>query len=104
MFYEMKRIEVKEGNSSQITERYSKPGGLIEKQPGFTGVHVMVSHNRKTAAEKIAVITQWETEGFYKAWKKSPDHIAGHKARLGQPKPDFIVQTVHSTYQGIIAK
>lgn len=41
----------------------------------------------------------WESEAHWKQWEKSEAHIAGHKAKLGKPKPEYIVSSEGSLYE-----
>ena len=42
---------------------------------------------------------RWESEAYWKQWEKSDAHIAGHKANLGKPKPDYIVSSEGGLYE-----
>lgn len=98
MFYQIRRFVVKEGHSDQIVERFSKRGGLQEQMPGFLDKQVLVKKVRR-GDEEVMVIVRWESEEAWKNWEKSPEHIAGHKAKLGQEKPEYILETSHGTYE-----
>ncbi|WP_079505239.1 antibiotic biosynthesis monooxygenase family protein [Mesobacillus jeotgali] len=100
MFYQIKRLLVKEGHSSQAAERFSKKGMLIEQQPGFLGKQVLVKKNRR-GDEEVMVLISWQSEQDWKNWEKHPDHIAGHKAKVGQPKPDYILESSQDIYDVI---
>lgn len=52
--------------------------------------------------EDVLVMVRWASEQTWKKWEKSPEHIAGHKAKIGQPKPDFIIESSHTAYEQII--
>ncbi|CAM3896836.1 antibiotic biosynthesis monooxygenase family protein [Mesobacillus thioparans] len=97
MFYQMKRLLVKEGHSSQVVERFSKKGMLIESQPGFLDKQVLVKKSRR-GEEEVLVMIRWQTEQDWKNWEKHPDHIAGHKAKIGQPKLDYIIESSQDVY------
>lgn len=97
MFVQMKRIVVKEGFSSQVVERFSKRGGLLEQQPGFIDKQVLAKKVRR-GDEEILVMISWESEEDWKNWEKSPEHIAGHKAKRGVPKPDYIIESSQDLY------
>ncbi|MEW8971689.1 MAG: antibiotic biosynthesis monooxygenase [Mesobacillus sp.] len=100
MFYQIKRILVKEGHSSQVVERFSKKGMLIEQQPGFLDKQVLVKKSRR-GDEEVMVMISWQSEQDWKNWEKHPDHIAGHKAKIGQPKPDHILESSQDVYEVI---
>ncbi|KYD05492.1 antibiotic biosynthesis monooxygenase [Heyndrickxia sporothermodurans] len=96
MFVQMKKTIVTEGNADQVVNRFSGEG-IIEKQEGFIDLTVMVKKVRR-GDEEVIVMIRWESEQHWKQWEKSDAHIAGHKAKLGQPKPEYIVQSESSLY------
>lgn len=98
MFYQMKKIIVKEGHSNQAVERFSKRGGLQEQQPGFIDKQVLVKKVRR-GDEEVLVVIRWESEQDWKNWEKNPEHIAGHKAKRGAPKPEYIIETCQDIYE-----
>lgn len=102
MFVQMRKTIVTEGNADKVLERFSKEG-IIEKQPGFVDLTVMVKKVRR-GDEEVLVQIRWESEEDWKNWEKSDTHIAGHKAKLGQPKPDYIVSTEGGKYEVVTVK
>jgi heme oxygenase (staphylobilin-producing) len=100
MFVQMKRIFVKEGYSGQVVERFSKRGGLLEQQPGFIDKQVLAKKVRR-GDEEVLVMISWESEEDWKNWEKSPEHIAGHKAKRGTPKPDYIIESSQDLYHTV---
>ena len=78
MFYQIKRIVVKEGFSNQVVEGFSNRGGLLAQQPGYLGKQILVKKVRR-GEEEVMVMVNWESEEDWKNWEKSPEHIAGHK-------------------------
>jgi heme oxygenase (staphylobilin-producing) len=97
MFVQMKKTIVTEGNAEQVVSKFSKEG-LIEKQEGFIDLSVMVKKVRR-GNEEVIVLIRWESEEYWKQWEKSEAHIAGHKANLGKPKPDYIVESAGGLYE-----
>ncbi|WP_449619608.1 antibiotic biosynthesis monooxygenase [Robertmurraya sp. Marseille-Q9965] len=97
MFVQMRKTVVTEGSAEKVVSRFSGEG-IIEKQPGFVDLTVMVKQVRK-GDEEVVVLIRWESEEDWKNWEKSPEHIAGHKAKLGQPKPEYIVSVEGSKYE-----
>lgn|SRR5690554_2132217 len=99
MFVQIKRIVVKEGNSTKVTERFTKKDGpsLIEQQPGYIGREILLKKVRR-GDEEVLIIVRWESEEAWKNWEKSPEHIAGHKANIGKPKPDYIIESSQDLY------
>ncbi|WP_332629650.1 antibiotic biosynthesis monooxygenase [Halalkalibacter flavus] len=96
MFIQLRKIQVTEGNANQVVERFSKPG-IIEEQEGFIDSTVMTKKVRR-GDEEVIVQIRWESEEHWKKWEKSEAHIAGHKANLGKPKPEYIIQSEGGLY------
>ncbi|MGE7876725.1 antibiotic biosynthesis monooxygenase [Peribacillus muralis] len=97
MFVQMRKTVVKEGNSDQVVKRFSAEG-VIEKQEGFIDLSVMVKKVRR-GDEEVIIMIKWESEEHWKQWEKSEVHIAGHKANLGKPKPEYIVSSEGALYE-----
>ncbi|MEH7343324.1 antibiotic biosynthesis monooxygenase [Bacillus sp. JJ1532] len=102
MFYQIKQMVVKEGFSDTVVERFSGEG-LIEKQPGFVDLQVLVKNVRR-GDEEVLVLVRWETEKDWKNWEKSPEHIAGHRAKAGKSKPDYIIESSQNVYTVAVSK
>jgi len=97
MFVQMRKMVVAEGNSEKVVERFGGKG-LIEQQEGFIDATVMVKKVRR-GDEEVVVMIRWESEEYWKQWEKSEAHIAGHKAKLGKPKPDYIINSEGGLYE-----
>ena len=102
MFVQMKKFIVTEGNSDKMVERFSKKG-ILQEQEGFVEQTIMVKKVRR-GDEEVIVQTKWESEEKWKQWEKSDAHIAGHKARLGKPKPEHIISSEGSVYEVKVVK
>lgn len=102
LFIQVKRITVKEGFSSEIINKFSREG-IIEKQEGFIELNVMVKKIRR-GDEEVMIMIKWESEEYWKQWEKSDAHIAGHKANLGKPKPDFHISSEGGLYDLVAVK
>ena len=102
MFYQIKRMIVQEGFSQAVVERFQGEG-KIEKQPGFEKLEVLVKKVRR-GEEEVLIVTGWNAEEDWKNWEKSPEHIAGHKAKIGKPKPDHIIEVNQSVYDVKVSK
>ena len=102
MFYQIKRMIVQEGFSQAVVERFQGEG-KIEKQPGFEKLEVLVKKVRR-GEEEVLIVTGWNAEEDWKNWEKSPEHIAGHKAKIGKPKPDHIIEVNQSVYEVKVSK
>ncbi|MFJ7746942.1 antibiotic biosynthesis monooxygenase [Peribacillus sp. NPDC097295] len=97
MFVQMKKTVVTEGHADQVVQRFSREG-LIEKQEGFVDLSVLVKKVRR-GDEEVVIMIRWESEAHWKQWEKSDAHIAGHKANLGKPKPDYVVSSEGGLYE-----
>lgn len=97
MFVQLRRITVAEGHSDQVVERFSK-AGVLDEQDGLVDVTVLVKKVRQ-GDEEVVVQIRWESEQHWKQWEKSEAHIAGHKANLGKPKPEYILNTEVGSYE-----
>ena len=97
MFVQMKKTVVTEGHADQVVQKFSREG-LIEKQEGFIDLSVLVKKVRR-GDEEVVIMIRWESEAYWKQWEKSDAHIAGHKANLGKPKPDYIVSSEGGLYE-----
>lgn len=102
MFYQIKRIVVKEGFSGKVVERFNGEG-LIEKQPGYIDFQVLVKQVRR-GDEEVLVLIRWESEENWKNWEKSPEHIAGHKGNAIKPKPEYVIESSQSVYTLKVSK
>ncbi|MDQ0269536.1 antibiotic biosynthesis monooxygenase [Cytobacillus purgationiresistens] len=96
MFVQMRRLTVTEGNGDKVVERFSGKG-IIEEQEGFIDSTVMVKKVRR-GEEEVVVLVRWDSEDSWKRWEKSDAHIAGHKANLGKPKPEYMIHSEGGVY------
>ncbi|PLT28865.1 antibiotic biosynthesis monooxygenase family protein [Peribacillus deserti] len=96
MFVQVRNFTVTQGTSEQVVNRFGK-AGLVEEQKGFIDLTVLVKKVR-CGDEKVIVLIRWESEEHWKQWEKSDAHIAGHKANLDKPKPDYILSTSGGSY------
>ncbi|MEH7415104.1 antibiotic biosynthesis monooxygenase [Neobacillus drentensis] len=97
MFIQLRKITVAEGNAEKVIKQFSGEG-MIEKQEGIIDVTVMEKKVRR-GDEEVIVMIRWESEEYWKQWEKSDAHIANHKANLGKPKPEFILNTEVGKYE-----
>lgn len=97
MFIQARKITVTEGNAEQVVDRFSKPG-ILEEQEGFIDLKVLLKKVRR-GEEEVMVLVTWESEAHWKQWEKSDVHIAGHKAKLNQPKPAHILNVEVAKYE-----
>lgn len=96
MFVMLRKMVVTEGNADKVVEQFSKPG-IIEQQEGFVELTVMTDNARR-GEEVVVVMIRWESEAYWKQWEKSDAHLAGHRAKRGQPKPEYLISTEVSRY------
>lgn len=106
MFVQIRKWTVTEGNSGKIIERFSKKPdqglSLLEQREGFISRELLVKNVRR-GEEEVVMIIRWKSEEAWKAWEKSPEHIAGHKKKIAEhggkpPKPEFVISMEHGNY------
>jgi len=97
LFVQLRKITVTEGNAEKVVQRFSGKG-MLEEQEGFIDLTVMEKKVRK-GDEEVIVMIRWESEEYWKQWEKSEAHIANHKANLGKPKPEYMIQTEVGKYE-----
>jgi heme oxygenase (staphylobilin-producing) len=106
MFVQMRKWTVTEGNSEKVVERFRrKPDqgpSVIEQREGFIGREILIKNVRR-GEEEVIMIVRWESEEAWKAWEKSPEHIAGHKSKIKEhggkpPRPEYILNMEHGNY------
>ena len=109
MFVQIRKWTVTEGNSDKILERFRKKPGqgpsLIEQREGFIGRELLVKKVTR-GEEEVVMIIRWESEEAWKAWEKSPEHIACHKAKIKEhggkpPQPDYVIKMEHGKYLNV---
>ncbi|UOE92569.1 antibiotic biosynthesis monooxygenase [Alkalihalobacillus sp. LMS39] len=97
MFIETKTLTVKEGTSDLVVQHFGGEG-IIEKSEGFIDLSVLVKKVRR-GDEQVIVMIRWESEEAWKKWETSEEHIAGHRANRGTPKPDHVLNFEHGLYE-----
>ena len=106
MFVQIRKWTITEGNSDKILGRFRKNPNqgpsLIEQREGFISRELLVKNVRR-GEEEVLMIIRWESEEAWKAWEKSPEHIAGHKAKIKEhggkpPKPEYVISMEHGSY------
>lgn len=102
MFVQMRKMTVTEGNANLVVNRFGKPG-ILEEQEGFVDLTIMEKKVRR-GEEEVLVLIRWESEQHWKQWEKSEAHIAGHKAKLGQPKPEYLLNSEGGLYDVKVVK
>ena len=106
MFVQMRKWVVTEGNADKIIERFKKKTGdgpsLLEQREGFVGREILVKNVRR-GEEEVIMMVRWESEEAWKAWEKSPEHIAGHKKKIQEhggkpPQPEYVISVESGKY------
>lgn len=97
MFVALRKIVVTEGNADKVIEQFSQKG-IIEEQEGFVDLTIM-QQKARNGEEEVVLIIRWESEDHWKQWERSDAHLAGHKAKAGQPKPEYIIRQEGGKYQ-----
>ena len=106
MFVQIRKWTVTEGNAEKVLERFKKKPdkgpSLLEQREGFIGRELLVKNVRR-GEEEVVMIVRWESEEAWRAWEKSPEHIAGHKKKIAEhggkpPKPDYVINMEHGNY------
>lgn len=98
MIVQLRRFTVTEGNGHLVVEKFKQGGRLVEQQPGFIDKTVLQKKVRR-GEEEVIMMVRWESEEAWKAWEKSPEHIAGHRNNRGKEKPEYIVNVDVAMYE-----
>ncbi len=98
VFITMRKMTVQEGMANKVIKRFSKKG-IVEEQEGFIDVTVMKKKIRRGKEEEVIIMTRWESEKYWKKWQTSDAHIAGHTAKRGQSKPDYLIKSESGRYK-----
>ncbi|MUK90353.1 antibiotic biosynthesis monooxygenase [Ornithinibacillus sp. L9] len=96
MFVSLRKIVVTVGNADKVVQQFSKKG-IIEEQEGFVDLTIM-QQKARNGEEEVVLMIRWESEDYWKQWERSDAHLAGHKARRGQPKPEYILRQEGGRY------
>ncbi|WP_435278570.1 antibiotic biosynthesis monooxygenase family protein [Rhodococcus yananensis] len=74
-------IEIPEGAGPELEKRFANRAHTVDNSPGFLGFQLL----RPTAGEnRYFVVTQWETEEDFAAWRDG-DARAAHAGERKQP-------------------
>lgn len=107
MFVQLRKWTVTEGNAEKVVERFKKKPdqgpSKMAQMPGYIGRELLVKNVRR-GEEEVVMIVRWESEEAWKGWEKSPEHIAGHKAKIKEhggkpPRPEYIISMEHGNYR-----
>lgn len=97
LFIQLKTIRVETGHADSMIERFAGEG-IIEQQPGFIDLSIL-QKKRTRGEEEVIILIRWESEQDWKTWETSDIHLAGHRARRGQPAPSFILGSDQQYYE-----
>jgi len=91
MLLQIRTITVKKGFAKEVIAASSKRNMLQDKK-GFIDRTIYLSRRPKEkGTEEVVVIVRWESVEDWKNWEKSPEHIAGHRAKKDKEKPEYIL-------------
>ncbi|PMC34505.1 antibiotic biosynthesis monooxygenase [Bacillus sp. UMB0899] len=102
MFIQLKTVTVTEGNAEKMVERFAGEG-IIEQQKGFIDLTVLKKKQRR-GDEEVIIMIRWESESDWKAWETSDIHLAGHRAKRGNPSPSYIISGTQDVYHVLSKK
>ncbi|WAA08771.1 antibiotic biosynthesis monooxygenase [Fervidibacillus albus] len=97
MFIVTRKMTVKEGYAEQVANNFNPPSVLLE-QDGFVDIKILVKQVRRGEEEVLILIT-WESEQHWKNWEKSDAHIAQHRKKRNEPKPDYLINFEVARYE-----
>ena len=98
MFVIQRKMVVQKGYADKVVEQFSQKG-IIDEQDGLVDVTIMKKKARRAEEEEVIVLFRWESEEDWKNWEKSDAHIEAHKAKRGQPKPEYIISVENERYE-----
>lgn len=91
MLLQIRTTIVKKGFAKEVIAATSKRNALNDK-PGFIDRTVYLSRRPKEkGTEEVVTIVRWASVEDWKNWEKSPEHIAGHRAKKDKEKPEYIL-------------
>ena len=77
-------ISVPEGAGPELEQRFAARKHAVDSSPGFEGFQLL----RPTKGEsRYFVVTQWDSEESFEAWRGSRESAHAHAEREGKPKP-----------------
>lgn len=77
-------ISVPEGAGPELEKRFAARKHAVDASPGFEGFQLL----RPTQGEdRYFVVTQWESEGHFEAWRDSRENAHAHGEGGDRPKP-----------------
>lgn len=87
------------GTAAAFLDRLTKPS-LVNEFPGFIRKEVWF---REQAADYdlVRLNIYWTSKDAHLAWERSPQHIAQHRAQVGQPRPFGLIETRHESYNHV---
>lgn len=74
-------ISVPTAAAAELERRFSQRAGVVDRSPGFLGFQLL---RPVQGDERYFVVTQWEDEESYAAWRDG-DARAAHKGEHGAP-------------------
>ncbi|WP_037585753.1 antibiotic biosynthesis monooxygenase [Stenoxybacter acetivorans] len=93
VFIEEKSFLVVSAYADKISERFNRtdfcPDGLLKKQ--------IWQQDSKQEYITVKAVFFWQSREAYKAWKKSPEHLAAHQNKPAE-QPDYIKEVKAAMY------
>ncbi|RGE17652.1 antibiotic biosynthesis monooxygenase [Leucobacter sp. wl10] len=68
-------IAVPEGKGRELEARFAARKHAVDESPGFQGFQLL---RPVKGEERYFVVTQWETEEHFEAWRDSRENAAAH--------------------------
>lgn len=76
MFVAINYIKCQEHYRERFEELFASRAGAIDRMPGFRNLRVL----KPTSAEDpYLIVSEWEAQEHFEAWKGSPEFLEGHK-------------------------
>ena len=102
MLVQTRTMVVKKGFADKVTERFNGESPM-DKMEGLIDRTVMVN-SRNREHDEVMVMIRWESKEAWKNWEKSPEHLAGHRAKKDRQPPDYMISTSVSMYEVVLQK
>ncbi|WP_066166411.1 antibiotic biosynthesis monooxygenase [Aliarcobacter cryaerophilus] len=80
----LRKFKVEKGFLKKLSEKFLNDSD-IQKADGFIKMEFF-SNEKKVDFDTGILKIYWESKDSFSKWKKSPDHVEGHKDNKGLPK------------------
>jgi len=75
VFVAINYITCTETYRERFEELFTSRAGAIDEMPGFRRMHVLKPHEEE---QDYLIVSEWDSEGSFKAWSKSNAFVKGH--------------------------